>query len=153
MEAGLVGKVEAGIPEDDPRNPAVIGDNVGDYAGMGADLFETYAVTAIGAILLGYLLPDVAAVTELVTYPLYLGAFAILASTIAVYFLRMGIDGNIMKALCSGMCTTSFISIAGFAYITYTMFVDFNYSIIAYLNNTPTSWIDLFLPQLWVYLL
>jgi len=146
--ADLVGKVEAGIPEDDPRNPAVIadnvGDNVGDCAGMGADLFETYAVTAIGAILLGYLLPDVAAVTELVTFPLYLGAFAIIASIIAVFFVRMGKDGNIMRALYKGMYASAAISITGFAYISYLVFADFDYTMLAHLNNAPTHWLHLF---------
>ena len=146
--ADLVGKVEAGIPEDDPRNPAVIadnvGDNVGDCAGMGADLFETYAVTAIGAILLGYLLPDVTAITELVTYPLYLGAFAIIASIISVFFVRMGKDNNIMKALYKGMYGSAIISVIGFAWITHTMFVDFDFAGIGGLP-ADTTWIDLFL--------
>ncbi len=146
--ADLVGKVEAGIPEDDPRNPAVIadnvGDNVGDCAGMGADLFETYAVTAIGAVLLGFLLPDVMGVTELVTYPLYLGAFAIIASIISVFFVRMGKDNNIMKALYKGMYASAAISIAGFAWITHAMFVDFDF---AGIGGTPagTTWLSLFM--------
>lgn len=146
--ADLVGKVEAGIPEDDPRNPAVIadnvGDNVGDCAGMGADLFETYAVTAIGAVLLGFLLPDVLAVTELVTYPLYLGAFAILASIISVFFVKLGKDNNIMKALYKGMYASAAISIAGFAWITHSMFADFDF---AGIGGTPegTTWVSLFL--------
>ena len=149
--ADLVGKVEAGIPEDDPRNPAVIadnvGDNVGDCAGMGADLFETYAVTAIGAILLGYLLPDVQTVTALVTYPLYLGAFAILASIVSVFFVRMGSDNNIMKALYKGMYASAIISVAGFAWITYTMFADFDFAAIGGLP-ADTTWVDLFLASL-----
>ena len=115
--ADLVGKLEAGIPEDDPRNPAVIadnvGDNVGDCAGMGADLFETYAVTAIGAVFLGYLLAD-GVVTALVTYPLALGAIAILASVVGVRFVKLGSDGNIMGALNRGVYTSAAISAVGF---------------------------------------
>ena len=115
--ADLVGKLEAGIPEDDPRNPAVIadnvGDNVGDCAGMGADLFETYAVTAIGAVFLGYLLAD-GVVTALVTYPLALGAIAILASVVGVRFVKLSSDGNIMAALNRGVYTSAAISAVGF---------------------------------------
>lgn len=146
--ADLVGKVEAGIPEDDPRNPAVIadnvGDNVGDCAGMGADLFETYAVTAIGAVLLGYLLPAELAITALVTYPLYLGAFALLASIVSIFFVRMGKDQNIMKALYKGMYASAIISIGGFAWITHAIFADFDFSILDHLNNAPTTWLPLF---------
>ena len=115
--ADLVGKLEAGIPEDDPRNPAVIadnvGDNVGNCAGMGADLFETYAVTAIGAVFLGYLLAD-GVVTALVTYPLALGAIAILASVVGVRFVKLSSDGNIMAALNRGVYTSAAISAVGF---------------------------------------
>ena len=130
--ADLVGKVEAGIPEDDPRNPAVIadnvGDNVGDCAGMGADLFETYAVTAIGAVFLGYLLPAESHVSVLVTFPLVLGAIAILASIVGTQFVKLSEDQNIMKALYKGVFASAGISVIGFAVATFIMFGGFDFA-------------------------
>src|SRR5438034_6687981 len=120
--ADLVGKVEAGIPEDDPRNPAVIadngGDNVGDCAGMAADLFETYVVTIVATMLLAAIFFAPPIRDALLVLPLAIGAVCIITSVIGTFFVRLGADNGIMRALYKGLIATGGLAFVAFWPIT-----------------------------------
>ncbi len=122
----LVGKVEAGIPEDDPRNPATIadnvGDNVGDCAGMAADLFETYAVTIVATMVLASIFfAGTPALTNMMTFPLAIGGVCIITSIIGTFFVKLGANQSIMGALYKGFIASALLSLGAIAYVTYAL--------------------------------
>ena len=120
--ADLVGKVEAGIPEDDPRNPAVIADNVGDCAGMAADLFETYAVTVVATMLLAAIYFTGELQHLMMMYPLLIGGVCILGSVFGTKYVRLGSDNNIMKALYRGLTVAALASAGLIIVVTFLLF-------------------------------
>ena len=132
----MVGKVEAGIPEDDPRNPATIadnvGDNVGDCAGMAADLFETYVVTAVATMVLAaILMPTPELKLAAMVLPLAIGGACVITSIIGTYFVKLGASGNIMNALYKGLIATGVLSLVVLLPVLYWVFGDLNLTIVA----------------------
>ena len=144
--ADLVGKVEAGIPEDDPRNPAVIadnvGDNVGDCAGMAADLFETYAVTVVATMLIAFSAFAPAAVEQMMVLPLIIGALCILGSVVGTFFVRLGSDGSIMRALYKGFVASAVFSALLIAMVLANIGID---QVIPMADGSSITLVELFM--------